>query len=82
MFQDISVGKTLIMEYGQYCENQQVTGIGSINLHRIICKIFVESLLVDFSAMVLSSNSWPFSAPTNFVLPIEVCCFMITYLDN
>lgn len=72
MFQDISVGKTLIMEYGKYCESHQVTGIGSINLYRVICKIFAESLLGDFYIMVLSSNSWPFSAPSNFVLPIEV----------
>ena len=73
MFQDISVGKTLIMEYGKYCESRELTGIGLINLYRIICKMFAESLLDDFSIMVLSSNSWPFSASPNFVLPIEVC---------
>ena len=28
--------------------------------------------IVDFSVMVLSSNSWPFSAPTSFNLPNEV----------
>ncbi|CAF3368800.1 unnamed protein product, partial [Rotaria sp. Silwood2] len=27
--------------------------------------------IADFSIMVLSSNSWPFSAPSNFILPIE-----------
>jgi ribonucleotide reductase beta subunit family protein with ferritin-like domain len=38
MFQDIGVSKTLIMEYEKYCENQQVTGIGMINLQNIIHK--------------------------------------------
>ena len=28
--------------------------------------------IVDFSVMVLSSNSWPFTAPTPFNLPNEV----------
>ncbi|CAF3140963.1 unnamed protein product, partial [Rotaria sp. Silwood2] len=28
--------------------------------------------IVDFSVMVLKTNSWPFSAPRNFVLPIEL----------
>ncbi len=36
MFQDIGVSKTLIVEYKKYCENNQVTGIGLVNLQGII----------------------------------------------
>jgi hypothetical protein len=72
MFQDIGVSKTLIVEYEKYCESNQVTGIGSINRQEIISKIFAGFFLVDFSVMVLSSNSWPFSASPTFALPIEV----------
>jgi hypothetical protein len=28
--------------------------------------------IVDFSVMVLTSNSWPFTAPAPFILPNEV----------
>jgi hypothetical protein len=72
MFQDIGVSKTLIMEYEKYCETNHVNGIGTIDLQNINHQIFLEFFLVDFSVMVLSSNSWPFSASSNFVLPIEV----------
>ncbi len=34
--------------------------------------LIVLFYLVDFSAMVLTSNSWPFTAPPSFNLPIEV----------
>jgi len=71
MFQDIGVSKNLIDQYRTYCEKRKLDDIGMID--RIgglfILKFFI---LVDFSVMVLSSNSWPFSAPPNFVLPAEV----------
>jgi hypothetical protein len=34
MFQDIGVSKTLIIEYEKYCENHQVTGIGTVDLKK------------------------------------------------
>jgi hypothetical protein len=69
MFQDIRLSTNLIEEYKTYCENKKLTNIGMIN-QRITCfRIFV---LVDFSVMVLSSNSWPFTAPPTFNLSIEV----------
>ena len=40
MFQDIGVSKTLIDQYGKYCENHHVDDIGMINLKNIISKFF------------------------------------------
>jgi cullin 1 len=37
--------------------------------------------IVDFSVMVLSSNSWPFSASSNFVLPIELQSTFDSFTD-
>jgi hypothetical protein len=70
MFQDIDVSKTLMVEYEKYCETHHVTGIGMTKRQEY--HLFNYFILVDFSVMVLSSNSWPFSASSNFVLPIEV----------
>jgi cullin 1 len=36
------------------------------------CETHQTNANVDFSVMVLSSNSWPFSASPNFVLPTEL----------
>ncbi|CAF4223899.1 unnamed protein product, partial [Rotaria sp. Silwood2] len=36
--------------------------------------------IADFSIMVLSSNSWPFSAPSNFILPIEMSTYQMVVL--
>ncbi|CAF2488809.1 unnamed protein product [Rotaria sp. Silwood2] len=43
-----------------------------IDQYRTYCEKNRLDDIVDFSVMVLSSNSWPFSAPPNFVLPIEL----------
>ncbi|CAF4837528.1 unnamed protein product [Rotaria sp. Silwood1] len=43
-----------------------------IDQYRTYCEKNSLSDIVDFSVMVLSSNSWPFSAPPNFVLPVEL----------
>jgi hypothetical protein len=72
MFQDIGVSKTLIVEYKEYCEIHQVTGLGTTDFKNIIHKTLLEFRLVDVSVMVLSSNSWHFSASPNIILPIEV----------
>lgn len=73
MFQDIGVSKNLIDQYRTYCEKRKLDDIGMIGFTKINRKlIYVIFFLVDFSVMVLSSNSWPFSAPPNFVLPPEV----------
>ncbi|CAF3085311.1 unnamed protein product [Rotaria sp. Silwood2] len=37
--------------------------------------------IADFSIMVLSSNSWPFSAPSNFILPIELKLTFDSFTD-
>jgi len=69
MFQDMRLSASLNEEYKTYCENKQLTNNGMIN-RKIICfRIF---LLVNFSAMVLSSNSWTFTASAPFNLPTEV----------
>lgn len=77
MFQDIGVSKNLIDQYGTYCESKKIEDTGRCFLSRHstiflqfdrVCRFF----LVDFSIMVLSSNSWPFSAPPNFVLPLDL----------
>jgi hypothetical protein len=71
MFQDIGVSKNLIDQYRTYCENKKLLDIGKkefcwkSSFNDFLC-------LVDFSVMVLGSNSWPFSAPPNFVLSAEV----------
>ncbi|CAF4352016.1 unnamed protein product, partial [Rotaria sordida] len=36
------------------------------------CQNYHITDIVDFSVMVLSSNSWPFSGSSNFIIPIEV----------
>lgn len=43
-----------------------------IDQYRTYCESKKIEDTVDFSIMVLSSNSWPFSAPPNFVLPLEL----------
>ncbi|UJR37526.1 hypothetical protein I4U23_030228 [Adineta vaga] len=43
-----------------------------IDQYRTYCEKRKLDDIVDFSVMVLSSNSWPFSAPPNFVLPPEL----------
>ncbi|CAF1505166.1 unnamed protein product [Rotaria sordida] len=37
--------------------------------------------IADFSILVLSSNSWPFSAPPNFILPIELKLTFDSFTD-
>jgi hypothetical protein len=70
MFQDIRYSTTLIDEYKIYCENKLIPDIGMINQEDYQCDIVF--LLVDFSVMVLTSNSWPFTAPAQFNLSTEV----------
>jgi len=41
MFKDITVSKTLTVEYGKYCENHHVTGLGTIKLTNITHKKIV-----------------------------------------
>ncbi|CAF4448925.1 unnamed protein product, partial [Rotaria sp. Silwood2] len=43
-----------------------------IDPYRKYCEENKLDDIVDFSVMVFSSNSWPFAAPSNFVLPIEL----------
>ncbi|CAF2046218.1 unnamed protein product [Rotaria magnacalcarata] len=43
-----------------------------IDQYRTYCEKNKLDDIVDFSVMVLSSNSWPFSAPPNFVLSPEL----------
>ncbi|CAF0885104.1 unnamed protein product [Adineta ricciae] len=43
-----------------------------IDQYRTHCESKRLEDIVDFSVMVLSSNSWPFSAPPQFVLPHEL----------
>ena len=78
MFQDIVVSKSLIDQYRTYCENLRLDDIcmNSINNLYLILYFVFFSHLVNFSVMVLSSNSWPFSAPPNFVLSLEVNIFI------
>lgn len=74
MFQDIGVSKNLIDQYRTYCESKKIEDTGRC-FYLVIRRFFfnlIEFILVDFSIMVLSSNSWPFSAPPNFVLPLEL----------
>lgn len=73
MFQDIGVSRNLIEQYRTYCESKKLEDIGmSKRRQRDLADEIHDAGLVDFSVMVLSSNSWPFSAPPNFVLPHEV----------
>jgi hypothetical protein len=72
MFQDIGVSKNLIDQYRTYCEKRKLDDIGKNKIIEIANLILFYSFSVDFSVMVLSSNSWPFSAAPNFVLPPEV----------
>ncbi|CAF2056214.1 unnamed protein product [Rotaria magnacalcarata] len=51
MCQDIETSKTILVQYNQYCEHQQID-------HKI-----------NFSVMILSSNTWLFSTPSNIILP-------------
>ncbi len=78
MFHDVGVSKTLMDHYRTYCEKKTLNETSMINWGIICFQIFV---LVDFSVMVLSSNSWPFSAPLDFVLPDEVkfSCLFFNY---
>jgi hypothetical protein len=69
MFQDIGVSKTTTEEYGKFCADQQLTGLG---IRHSKNKNIDWFSLVDFSVMVLNSNLWPFSVLPNIVLPIEV----------
>ncbi|CAF1426697.1 unnamed protein product [Rotaria sordida] len=57
MFQDVNISTNLSDQYRTYCENN---------------KIYNTSINIDFSAMVLSTNAWPFSTPAEFVLPFEL----------
>ncbi|CAF3082797.1 unnamed protein product [Rotaria socialis] len=43
-----------------------------IDQYRTYCEKNKLDDIVDFSVMVLSSNSWPFSAPPNFILSPEL----------
>jgi cullin 1 len=43
-----------------------------IEEYRTYCENKRVTDIVDFSVMVLTSNSWPFSAPTSFTLPNEL----------
>ncbi|CAF4186424.1 unnamed protein product [Rotaria sordida] len=43
-----------------------------IDQYRTYCEKNKLDNIVDFSVMILSSNSWSFSAPPNFVLPVEL----------
>lgn len=81
MFQDIGVSKNLIEHYRSYCEKRKLEDIGiKIFLKNIRDYLFDYLYLVDFSVMVLSSNSWPFSAPPNFVLPAEVKLYHLNFI--
>jgi len=84
MFQDIGVSKNLIDQYRTYCEKRKLEDIGKNKTIEIDIFILFNLFSVDFSVMVLSSNSWPFSAPPNFVLPPEVKYeyFKFSYLFN
>ncbi|CAF4334229.1 unnamed protein product [Rotaria sp. Silwood2] len=40
--------------------------------YRTYCEENKLDDIVDFSVMILSSNSWLFTAPSNFILPVEL----------
>ncbi|CAF1361014.1 unnamed protein product, partial [Rotaria sordida] len=51
-----------------------------IDQYRTYCEKNKLDNIVDFSVRILSSNSWSFSAPPNFVLPVEVSTYQMVVL--
>jgi len=70
MFHDRSLSKNINDQYRTYCEDRHPNGIGMSILNN--CDDCIVYFLIDFSVMVLTSNSWPFSVSPSLVLPIEV----------
>ncbi len=70
MFQDTSLSKNISDQYKTHCEDQHLNGIGMNILNN--CDDCAVYFLIDFSVMVLTSNSWPFSVSPSLVLLIEV----------
>ncbi|CAF1237055.1 unnamed protein product [Rotaria sordida] len=59
-------------ELQQMLQDICITSKNLTDQYRIYCEHNNLHNSVDFSVMVLKTNSWPFSAPSNFVLPIEL----------
>jgi hypothetical protein len=71
MFQDMGHSKITTVQYQNFCGNRLVVHRDTQPDSRTIGSEGKFSGL-DFSVMVLTSHAWPFSCPSNFVLPIEV----------
>ena len=80
MFQDISLSKDMNDRFRQHVSAGEPLD-SEYSCMSIILVVCILLCVVDFTIMVLSSGSWPFSQGPVFSLPIEVvlCIILLSY---